>query len=374
MNLSSLPSEIIDEILLFAAYKHPECARALAITSSWTKRLVERALYSTVTLVDKSQRSGFFSALGIATLPFPKDRLIIDLFRLSFNDIPALRPSQETRNRAGLITNLWLIPLARQDSYPALSLEDHIYTRLLLHLCANVRNLAMTGTTFSHFLSNKAEHFDSMMARDPATQPAGLTPYPDLTDLTLLDSTPSLIMEGQYTRSEDCVKIFKYLSHFTTYGYFHRNGLPVSIQHFPALTHVAVPLVLDNSVIHNDSERAYTSLELFEKSGGWRLLNSAEQIEMMVFLFPSDGRLNIESHLSTHRLYHDPTSLVLDANRFNRKAYALPIDGLRGLENLWLAAARGGQNLWDSAKIELHKRQSEIENGNDDKMGPFIVD
>lgn len=356
MSISRFPHEIVVEILLFAAYRSPECARALSLTSSWTRDLVKGALYSTISLTHTNKFEGLFTALDISKTSFPKQIPVIDLFRLSFDKIPGLSPTRFARDRAQLIQNLWLIPLDAQERHARV--EDHIYIRLVLQLCWNVQRLAITGTALSHFLMNKPEHFDSVRNANTDTVASGHCPYPHLKQLTLLDSTPALIMDGQYTRANECVQIFKQLTHFTTYGFYHRDGLPVPISHFTSLTHLALPLVLNNSVIHE--VRHLNTEEIFESTGGWGLLRSAPQLQMVVFLFPSDGRLNIGSHVSTLYFYHDPASLVWTANRVDSKAYALPIDGLPGLCGQWTTAARGGTSIWELAKQTLMQKNDLI--------------
>ena len=349
MDLLDLPPEIQIEILLFAAYKSVEFARNLALVSSWANKLAQRALFSTVSVIRPSLLRCLFRTLRLVKGPFPRHLPAGDFFRLSFKQIPELRPTDEARQRASLLINLWLIPVGahmRQES-----IEDHTYTRLTLQLCTNIQSLALTGTAFSHFLVNKFEHFRALSDADG--DEIQQSPYPYLTHLTLLDSTPSLIMERHYKRAEEYVRIFKQLTHFTTYGYYHRNGIPVPIEHFPSLTHVALPLILAPAGRDEVDGSRLTTEELYHMTGGWKLLQSTKQIRMVVFLFPSNGHIRFGSHLSEQYIYHPPVNLILEANRLDERAYALTIDGLGDLQRRWHDESRGGPSMWDFAKSKL---------------------
>lgn len=135
-------------------------------------------------------------------------------------------------------------------------------------------------------------------------------------------------------------------------------GLPLPLDHFSSLTHVAFPLILNSPSINGGVE--YSSEDIFSNCGGWGLLNTAEQIQMAVFLFPPDGMLRMGAfYTSTQTVYHEPVRLILDANALNRKAYAVPVNGLRGLQGLWHDSVTGGPDLWELAKLTLTETQKE---------------
>lgn len=190
-----LPSEILVEIFLFAAYSSHKTARSLSLTSPWIRSLVEEALLFTTFLPDVSSFSAFTSDVGLVRGPFPHKTFPINFFFRDLRDIPELDPSPVSRSRLRLVRNLWTI----QHDQIELHLEEHVYTRLLLQLCQGVRNLAISATALSHFLLNKQFHFGL----------SNQSIYPNITHLTLLASTPGVIFQMEYTNADECVKILK---------------------------------------------------------------------------------------------------------------------------------------------------------------------
>lgn len=343
MAWDSLPLELVGPILKHATFESRKDALNISLVCKWARELAREALLYRVLLPDLSnfrlwsEKTIGFSREHFPTTSSPLRTLLVG----AVNTIPELAPSRISCERASLVHHLWLI----FSTAVGFDFQDHVHIRILLQLCQNVETLAITSVSLSHFLRNKREHFVLPSAENSA--PSASCIHSRLTHLTIHSPIPPSIMDLEYQSADPCVQIFKQVTHLTIAGKHTRTGLPVDFRHFPALTHLAVPLVIPG--FENIQHASILNPSMLPYMIGWDLLLH-QQIQKIVFLFLRDAVPCRCSNVEEIHVCDMFVSPIVNANLSNRKAYILPLDNEASLKKIWVEAREGCPDIWERAE------------------------
>lgn len=342
MAWGTLPIELVILVLRYASLESRKNALSISLVSTWARELAREALLYRVLLPDLSNfRLYIDNAVCFSRKQFPTRSPLHALLTGPVNDIPELVPSEVSRERASKVRHLWLI----FSSAIGFEFQDHVHVRILLQLCRNIETLAISSVSLSHFLRNKREHF---ALSGPEDTPNSSCIHSRLTHLTIHSPSPPAIMDIEYRNADPCVQIFKQVTHLTIVGKHTRTGLPVDIRHFPALTHLAIPLVIPG--FENIHHTSILNASMLPYMIGWDLLYN-EQIQKIVFLFPREAEpCRCSDFVDEDHVCDVFVPPLVNANLTNRKAYILPLDGEAELQKIWNEARDEQSDIWERAE------------------------
>lgn len=208
-----------------------------------------------------------------------------------------------------MVRNLWL-----PTSYGTTPVAE------VLVACGNMENLSMPSANLKH-LTGAASGF------------------PGLRHLML--TTPAF----QYDWREADLRrnnSLRNLTHLFIVKLEERSCF-VPVDDLPSLSHLAVPLITRTTLYQ------IFDFDVFDVPA--RFLQY-EQLQMVIVHYREE---NIRRTMTRR----EAEGLVVDANAFNVRLYAMPFDNASEIKGLWKSAARGQDSVWKDAKVVLkHARHA----------------
>ena len=329
---ADLPSEIVLEILTFAASISSRTAQNIALVARWTLPLAQKALYRTVLLSTSLQYYFFMRALGFdKELAGASNELLNELRR----HVPILKVTSSRCYNNGyrnLVSDICLPRLIGTPRYIRREFASSLFAS-----CINIRCVAIPGFLLRTILRSRTR-----AARAPDMQGEVMT---NIEDLTLTSGA----FRHDWDEFADTSHGRSFLSNLTHLWILDVVSYYLPLKLLVNLTHLAVPLRPFDSQQASET-KDHSPRRLFIVSNEYL---SHGRISMLVYHVPSKALRCLDDYMGIKDVGSFKASdLARIANSFDRRVYVVELEKSVAC-GLWESSARGGESIWTRAQQTL---------------------